>query len=170
MYQTQCILCFCTHLLLYIYFLDTYYILSEQYHLGFVQQGVQFIHFCFTDPNVGIRILAGCTTGAMAVSMAQPTDVVKVRFQAQKNLQGVGRRYNGTMKAYRQIFQQEGLRGLWKGVYPERNSNIPKVLLFYGPASQISGPKLTVCILFEPDVCDRFGKWKVFLMPATPKI
>ncbi len=71
--------------------------------------------FCLADPNVGIRILAGCTTGAMAVSVAQPTDVVKVRFQAQMNLQGLGRRYSGTMQAYRQIFQLEGLRGLWKG-------------------------------------------------------
>ena len=51
----------------------------------------------------------------MAVSCAQPTDVVKVRFQAQQNLQGVARRYNGTMQAYRQIFQLEGLKGLWKG-------------------------------------------------------
>ncbi|KAF6718721.1 Mitochondrial uncoupling protein 2 [Oryzias melastigma] len=67
------------------------------------------------NPNVLIRILAGCTTGAMAVSFAQPTDVVKVRFQAQMNLSGVARRYNGTMQAYKQIFQNEGMRGLWKG-------------------------------------------------------
>lgn len=67
------------------------------------------------DPNVLIRILAGCTTGAMAVSFAQPTDVVKVRFQAQMNLSGVARRYNGTMQAYKQIYQLEGFRGLWKG-------------------------------------------------------
>lgn len=70
---------------------------------------------CSPDPNVLIRILAGCTTGAMAVSFAQPTDVVKVRFQAQMNLSGVARRYNGTMQAYKQIFQNEGMRGLWKG-------------------------------------------------------
>uniref|UniRef100_A0A4W4GDJ7 Dicarboxylate carrier UCP2 n=1 Tax=Electrophorus electricus TaxID=8005 RepID=A0A4W4GDJ7_ELEEL len=75
------------------------------------------------NPNVGIRILAGCTTGAMAVSIAQPTDVVKVRFQAQMNLQGVARRYNGTMQAYRQIFHQEGLRGLWKGTLPNITRN-----------------------------------------------
>ena len=67
------------------------------------------------DPNVLIRILAGCTTGAMAVSFAQPTDVVKVRFQAQMNLDGVARRYTGTMQAYKHIFQNEGVRGLWKG-------------------------------------------------------
>lgn len=70
------------------------------------------------DPGVLIRILAGCTTGAMAVSFAQPTDVVKVRFQAQMNLSGVARRYNGTMQAYKQIYQLEGFRGLWKGATP----------------------------------------------------
>ncbi|XP_072241027.1 mitochondrial brown fat uncoupling protein 1 [Leuresthes tenuis] len=75
------------------------------------------------NPNVLIRILAGCTTGAMAVSFAQPTDVVKVRFQAQMNLNGMARRYNGTMQAYKQIFQTEGLRGLWKGTLPNITRN-----------------------------------------------
>lgn len=55
----------------------------------------------------------------MAVSFAQPTDVVKVRFQAQMNLDGVARRYSSTMQAYRHIFQHEGLRGLWKGTFFE---------------------------------------------------
>ncbi|XP_020773413.1 mitochondrial brown fat uncoupling protein 1 [Boleophthalmus pectinirostris] len=75
------------------------------------------------NPGVLVRILAGCTTGAMAVSFAQPTDVVKVRFQAQVNLDGVARRYSGTMQAYRHIFQNEGLRGLWKGTLPNITRN-----------------------------------------------
>lgn len=75
------------------------------------------------NPGVLVRILAGCTTGAMAVSFAQPTDVVKVRFQAQMNLDGVARRYNGTMQAYRHIFQNEGLKGLWKGTLPNITRN-----------------------------------------------
>ncbi|MBN3324509.1 UCP2 protein, partial [Atractosteus spatula] len=75
------------------------------------------------NPGIGARILAGCTTGAMAVSIAQPTDVVKVRFQAQMNLKGVERRYSGTLQAYRQIFRQEGLRGLWKGTLPNITRN-----------------------------------------------
>ncbi|XP_037120921.1 mitochondrial brown fat uncoupling protein 1 [Syngnathus acus] len=76
-------------------------------------------------PNASVlmRILAGCTTGAMAVSFAQPTDVVKVRFQAQMNLDGVARRYSGTMQAYKHIFQNEGLRGLWKGTLPNITRN-----------------------------------------------
>ncbi|KAJ4945081.1 hypothetical protein JOQ06_013619 [Pogonophryne albipinna] len=73
--------------------------------------------------SILVRILAGCTTGAMAVSFAQPTDVVKVRFQAQMNLDGVARRYTGTMQAYKHIFQNEGVRGLWKGTLPNITRN-----------------------------------------------
>lgn len=52
----------------------------------------------------------------MAVTCAQPTDVVKVRFQAMIRL-GTGgeRKYRGTMDAYRTIAREEGVRGLWKG-------------------------------------------------------
>lgn len=61
------------------------------------------------------RLMAGCTTGAMAVALAQPTDVVKVRFQAQARQADGGRRYNGTLDAYKTIARDEGVRGLWKG-------------------------------------------------------
>ncbi|XP_078532992.1 mitochondrial brown fat uncoupling protein 1 [Lissotriton helveticus] len=73
--------------------------------------------------GIGSRILAGCTTGAMAVTIAQPTDVVKVRFQAQINLHGVKRRYNGTLDAYKTIAKEEGMRGLWKGTLPNVTRN-----------------------------------------------
>ncbi|XP_072118895.1 dicarboxylate carrier UCP2-like isoform X1 [Mobula birostris] len=74
--------------------------------------------------SIGCRLLAGCTTGAMAVTLAQPTDVVKVRFQAQANLTGVTKRYSGTLNAYRTIAKEEGVKGLWKGALPNiaRNS------------------------------------------------
>ncbi|KAL4608492.1 mitochondrial uncoupling protein 2-like protein-like [Arapaima gigas] len=65
--------------------------------------------------GIGSRLLAGCTTGAMAVAVAQPTDVVKVRFQAQATAAGPSKRYNGTMQAYKTIAREEGVRGLWKG-------------------------------------------------------
>lgn len=52
----------------------------------------------------------------MAVCCAQPTDVVKVRFQAGIHLgAGSNRKYSGTMDAYRTIAREEGFRGLWKG-------------------------------------------------------
>uniref|UniRef100_A0A8D1RYJ5 Uncoupling protein 2 n=1 Tax=Sus scrofa TaxID=9823 RepID=A0A8D1RYJ5_PIG len=65
--------------------------------------------------GIGSRLLAGSTTGALAVAVAQPTDVVKVRFQAQARAGG-GRRYRSTVDAYKTIAREEGLRGLWKGV------------------------------------------------------
>ncbi|KAI1903196.1 hypothetical protein AGOR_G00024720 [Albula goreensis] len=73
--------------------------------------------------GIGSRLLAGCTTGAMAVAVAQPTDVVKVRFQAQASTTGASRRYQGTMHAYRTIAREEGIRGLWKGTGPNISRN-----------------------------------------------
>ncbi|XP_064144757.1 putative mitochondrial transporter UCP3 isoform X3 [Loxodonta africana] len=74
--------------------------------------------------SVTTRILAGCTTGAMAVTCAQPTDVVKVRFQASIHLgPGCDRKYSGTMDAYRTIAKEEGVRGLWKGTLPNVTRN-----------------------------------------------
>lgn len=72
---------------------------------------------CTAGAGLGTRLLAGCTTGAMAVTFAQPTDVVKVRFQAQSRLPESGsvKRYSGTMDAYRTIARDEGVKGLWKG-------------------------------------------------------
>ncbi|XP_061236797.1 putative mitochondrial transporter UCP3 isoform X1 [Bos javanicus] len=70
------------------------------------------------------RILAGCTTGAMAVTCAQPTDVVKIRFQASMHTgPGGNRKYSGTMDAYRTIAREEGVRGLWKGILPNITRN-----------------------------------------------
>uniref|UniRef100_A0A3Q3WR87 Dicarboxylate carrier UCP2 n=1 Tax=Mola mola TaxID=94237 RepID=A0A3Q3WR87_MOLML len=76
--------------------------------------------------GIGTRLLAGCTTGAMAVTFAQPTDVVKVRFQAQVSLPESGsvKRYSSTIEAYKTIAREEGIKGLWKGCLPNiaRNS------------------------------------------------
>ncbi|XP_015670985.1 mitochondrial uncoupling protein 2-like [Protobothrops mucrosquamatus] len=72
--------------------------------------------------GVGSRLLAGGTTGAMAVMVAQPTDVVKVRFQAQIRTDA-GRRYQGTLHAYKTIAKEEGVRGLWKGTLPNVSRN-----------------------------------------------
>lgn len=68
-----------------------------------------------SDVGIGSRLLAGSTTGAMAVAFAQPTDVVKVRFQAQIRCHGHARRYCSTVDAYKSIAKEEGIRGLWKG-------------------------------------------------------
>ncbi|XP_053176792.1 mitochondrial uncoupling protein 2-like isoform X1 [Scomber japonicus] len=77
------------------------------------------------NAGIGTRLLAGCTTGAMAVALAQPTDVVKVRFQAQVRLPESGsvKRYSSTIDAYKTIARDEGVKGLWKGCLPNITRN-----------------------------------------------
>ncbi|XP_057684824.1 dicarboxylate carrier SLC25A8-like isoform X1 [Corythoichthys intestinalis] len=77
------------------------------------------------NASIVVRLLAGCTTGAMAVAVAQPTDVVKIRFQAQVRMpQGsAATRYTSTMEAYKTIARDEGIRGLWKGCLPNITRN-----------------------------------------------
>lgn len=63
------------------------------------------------NPKVTKKILASFTTGVFAICCAQPTEVVKVRFQADAS------RYKGAMSAYATIGRTEGIRGLWKGAF-----------------------------------------------------
>jgi len=79
------------------------------------------------DPPLIKKILAGMTTGAVGIMIANPTDVVKIRLQGEGNLPaGVPRRYNGSIDAYTKIVATEGVKGLWTGVGPNvlRNSVI----------------------------------------------
>ncbi|KAK0606253.1 hypothetical protein LWI29_035695 [Acer saccharum] len=65
------------------------------------------------------KILAALITGAIAIAVANPTDLVKVRLQAEGKLpSGVPKRYYGTLDAYYTIVKQEGLGALWTGLGP----------------------------------------------------
>uniref|UniRef100_G3QAI6 Dicarboxylate carrier UCP2 n=1 Tax=Gasterosteus aculeatus TaxID=69293 RepID=G3QAI6_GASAC len=91
--------------------------------IGLYDSMKQFYTRGTESAGIVTRIMAGCTTGALAVALAQPTDVVKVRFQAQVRLADGGRRYNSTLEAYRTIARDEGVRGLWKGCIPNITRN-----------------------------------------------
>lgn len=71
---------------------------------------------------ISIRLLAGITTGALSVMLAQPTDVVKIRMQGQ-GLTST-RIYKNSFQAYRSIATEEGVRGLYKGLMPNILRNI----------------------------------------------
>ena len=48
-----------------------------------------------------------CETGALGITVANPTDLVKVRLQAEGKLPpGVPRRYSGALNAYSTIIRQ----------------------------------------------------------------
>ncbi|PON62784.1 Mitochondrial brown fat uncoupling protein [Trema orientale] len=70
------------------------------------------------------KILAALLTGALAIAVANPTDLVKVRLQAEGKLPpGVPRRYSGALNAYYTIVRQEGLGALWTGLGPNLARN-----------------------------------------------
>ncbi len=61
------------------------------------------------------RTLAGGSAGAIGIMIANPTDLIKIRMQADR----AGTRYvNGVMGAFVSTFKAEGLTGLWQGVIP----------------------------------------------------
>ncbi|OVA15545.1 Mitochondrial brown fat uncoupling protein [Macleaya cordata] len=65
------------------------------------------------------KILAALTTGALAIAVANPTDLVKVRLQSEGKLPaGAPRRYTGALNAYSTIVRQEGVGALWTGIGP----------------------------------------------------
>lgn len=61
------------------------------------------------------RALAGGTAGAIGIGIANPTELIKIRMQADR----AGTRYSkGVIDAFAQTVRNEGVRGLWRGVSP----------------------------------------------------
>eukprot|EP01083_Nonionella_stella_P046889 125555_1 len=81
-----------------------------------------------SNRNIGVRVAAGLTTGAFAICVAQPLDLIKIRIQAEGRLSpGAQPRYNkGVPRALAKVVSEEGIRGLWTGILPNigRNSVI----------------------------------------------
>jgi solute carrier family 25 uncoupling protein 8/9 len=60
-------------------------------------------------PRYSLRTTLQCvlSTGAVAIAVANPTDLVKVRLQAEGKLPpGVPKRYSGSLNAYSSIVRQ----------------------------------------------------------------
>jgi solute carrier family 25 protein 14/30 len=62
------------------------------------------------------KVLAGATAGSIGAAIATPTDVLKVRMQAD----GANNRprYRSTLEGFTTIARTEGIRGLYKGIVP----------------------------------------------------
>lgn len=72
------------------------------------------------DAPVWARVASGAISGAASSAFANPTDVVKVRLQADGRLKLLGKepRYSGTFHAFGNIFATEGLRSFYGGLVP----------------------------------------------------
>lgn len=56
------------------------------------------------DPPLSKKIFAGLTTGAFGIMVANPTDVIKVRFQAEGKKPVSERRYASVTDAWKKIY------------------------------------------------------------------
>jgi len=80
-----------------------------------------------TKSSLITKVFAGLTTGAIAMCVAQPTDVIKIRLQAQGRLPpGEKPLYSGMIDCARKGIAKDGVLGLWRGLAPNvcRNSVI----------------------------------------------
>jgi solute carrier family 25 uncoupling protein 8/9 len=58
------------------------------------------------------KILSGLVSGALGITVACPTDLVKVRMQSDRARPGQTPRYPGVLSAYAAIVREEGVKGL----------------------------------------------------------
>lgn len=75
-------------------------------------------------PSVFQKVATAFTTGFIAITVANPTDLVKVKLQAQGATRYLGGpdKYKGLVDCYRQILAEGGIMGLWTGY----NSNVAR--------------------------------------------
>jgi solute carrier family 25 uncoupling protein 8/9 len=74
-------------------------------------------------PPFAVKLMSGLTTGALAIAVASPTDLVKVRMQSQTAVAGVAPKYPNALAAYGIILKEEGLGAMWNGVVPNMMRN-----------------------------------------------
>lgn len=137
------------------------------------------------NPTLLQKIAAGMTSGALGIAVANPTDVVKIRMQAQGRLPPAERPYSGSLDCYSKIISEKGVTGLWVGVLPNmlRNSVINAAeLASYDQFKQIAVQSIgmdptskfthTVCAFGAGFVAVCFGSpvdvLKTRIMNATP--
>jgi hypothetical protein len=87
------------------------------------------------DAPVWCRIVAGAVAGGSAAALANPTDVTKVRLQADGRLRmrGLAPRYTSTWDALTTIWRTEGPRAFYRGTIP--NMSRAAVVNGFGVAS-----------------------------------
>ncbi|KAH9514639.1 hypothetical protein Btru_023162 [Bulinus truncatus] len=67
------------------------------------------------DETLAINVFCGVVAGMTSSSIANPTDVLKVRMQARGSKSS---EYENILNSFVKIYKQEGVAGLWRGVGP----------------------------------------------------
>jgi len=78
------------------------------------------------NPSILQKIAAGMATGAIGITVANPTELVKIRLQGQGRLPPAERPYSSSTDCYRKTYAKDGIKGFWVGWGPNvcRNATI----------------------------------------------
>lgn len=67
-------------------------------------------------PSPSLKYLASLISGGVGAAIANPTDLIKIKFQASRPSQPLP--FQSTLQGFRYILQRDGVFGLWKGSLP----------------------------------------------------
>ncbi len=73
------------------------------------------------------KLLCGGLAGMTAISVTYPTDLVKRRLQLQTFDNINVPKYNGVLHCFRKIIRNEGVRGLYRGLYANYMKTFPAI-------------------------------------------
>ncbi len=76
--------------------------------------------------NIFDRMMWGVITGGVAISIANPIDMLKVRFQSDMKCKDGKRKYTRVISSMKTIYQKEGIKAFYQSLPPNilRNSII----------------------------------------------
>uniref|UniRef100_A0A2K5P6Q7 Solute carrier family 25 member 14 n=1 Tax=Cercocebus atys TaxID=9531 RepID=A0A2K5P6Q7_CERAT len=81
--------------------------------IGIYQSLKQLFVERLEDETLSINMICGVVSGVVFSTIANPTDVLKIRMQAQGSLF-----QENMIGSFIDMYQQKGTRGLWRGVVP----------------------------------------------------
>lgn len=81
------------------------------------------------EPGPLMQLGCGTLSGALGATCVYPLQVVRTRMQAQRCKTGAA--YDGMSDMFRRTFQHEGVRGFYKGIFPNLLKVVPSASITY---------------------------------------
>ncbi|XP_021647333.2 calcium-dependent mitochondrial ATP-magnesium/phosphate carrier protein 2 isoform X2 [Hevea brasiliensis] len=83
----------------------------------------------YAEPGPLVQLGCGTLSGALGATCVYPLQVVRTRMQAQRS--NMGAAYKGMSDVFRRTFQHEGIRGFYKGIFPNMLKVVPSASITY---------------------------------------
>ncbi|KAJ9132905.1 hypothetical protein P3X46_033725 [Hevea brasiliensis] len=82
-----------------------------------------------SEPGPLVQLGCGTLSGALGATCVYPLQVVRTRMQAQRS--NMDNAYKGMSDVFRRTFQHEGIRGFYKGIFPNMLKVVPSASITY---------------------------------------